>query len=150
MNLIKFKHDSQHNLPLEFEKIDWRLRFIVMAWTAEVQLKFDYTPIITEIMRTQEEQDYIYTNLAPEDLKEKYKAEHFQSVHQYGRGIDLRSADMTQEMIDFTINYFKHIIYDIDRKIQTLVYHEVGDGIHFHIQINGHEPGMTCIRTIVL
>lgn len=149
MEILKFKlQDDKHDLRIELEKVDFRLRFILFSWVSEMNYRYNYTPIITEIFRTQEEQDYIYTVIAPDDMKEKYKKEHFQSVHQYGRGIDIRSTDMTQDMIDFTINFFKHVTYDINRAINTLVYHEVGSGgIHFHIQINSN--GMTCIRGLL-
>ena len=148
MELLRFKQDDKHNLKTEFEKIDFRLRFIYMSWVSEMQYRFNYTPTITEIFRTQEEQEYIYKVLATEEEKAKYAQNPVISVHQVWRGIDSRSNDMTQEMIDFTKDYLNHIPYDVNRHIQTFVYHSVGIGFHFHFQVNG--DGMTCIRSIEL
>lgn len=148
MDILKFKQDDKHNLQIEFEKIDFRLRFIVMAWVGEMQYKFNYTPIITEIFRTQEEQEYIYKVLATEEEKQRYAINPVISTHQVWRAVDLRTNDMNEEMIEFTRAYFNYVHYDIGRNIRTLVYHNMGAGIHCHLQVN--ENGMTCIREIPL
>ena len=148
MENVKFKQDDKHDLKTEFEKIDFRLRFIVMSWVAEMQYKFNYTPTLTEIFRTQSEQEYIYKVLATDEEKAKYALNPVISTHQVWRAIDLRTNDMTPEMVDFTKDYFNHIHYDLCRHIRTLVYHNMGAGIHCHLQVNSN--GMTCIRKEIL
>lgn len=144
MELMRYKPDTVHNLQEEYNNLTFCLRFIVSAWAAAMQVKFCYTPTVTEVNRTQGEQDFIYTYVVDADTQSRYKVKPWGSVHQYRRGIDFRAYDMTPEMIEFSKDFFNHITYDIDRGVKTLVYHDVGCGIHFHVQTNS--VGMTCIR----
>jgi hypothetical protein len=134
--MIKFKQDSEkHQLRLELERIDFRLRFILMAYAMEMQYRYGFDIVITEIFRTSEEQNYIYTVLATEEEKAKYADNPVTSVHQVYRGIDISCHDMTTEMLDFTTSYFKHVNYDSSKpNIKALVLHNVGLGMHIHLQ----------------
>jgi hypothetical protein len=60
------------------------------------------------------------------------------SVHAYFRGIDIRSRDMSQEMIEDVLEVFNNkYTYDIDRPaLKTVIHHKVDGGqFHLHVQV---------------
>lgn len=60
------------------------------------------------------------------------------SVHAHGRGVDIRSIDMTQHQIDSLVEYINNkYVYDVSRpNLKTLFYHKVvGGQWHLHFQV---------------
>lgn len=88
----------------------------------QLELKKDIT--LTDLYRTQEEQDAIYKDIPNYNKK---------SVHQYWRGVDIRSRDFTIEEIEKIAQFMNLITYDVKHK--TCIYHKVkGNVYHLHIQ----------------
>lgn len=96
-----------------------------MALYCEVEFKKDIT--VTEIFRTQEEQDSYYKD------HESYKEKPWKSVHQYWRGADVRSKNFEHEEIQKITNWLNMVHYST--KHNTCVYHDIGLGEHWHIQV---------------
>ena len=100
------------------------LIYIVQAY-CWLQYKKNIT--ITELYRTQKEQDYIYRNV--KDYNKK-------SVHQVWRGCDIRTIRVFSKKQALGIEAFLNMIY-YDSKHNTSKYHDVGMGKHMHIQSKG-------------
>lgn len=93
------------------------------------KIKFKKNIVITGIYREQKEQDEIYGNL------EEYKNNPWRSVHQFWRGVDLRSSIYTNKEITDLVNFVNNIPYDTSRpNKKTCTYHNVGSGDHIHVQ----------------
>ena len=127
--IIEYKHPESEN---EFEaSIDSRLRIILFTLAGFVYHNFGKTITITELMRTQEQQDEYYAN------NPDYKKEKWSSPHQFGRGADLRITYYTDEeiqMIELFLNLnFKYNDYS---GFETALVHNTGMGRHLHIQVN--------------
>lgn len=87
--------------------------------------------VITQIFRTQEEQDELYKD------SEKYKAKKFYSPHQFFHSIDLRSSTFEKSEIDGIVKYLNDKYNDKNYYKPTSMYHEVSNhGLHFHIQFS--------------
>jgi hypothetical protein len=124
---MKFKTPRQEE---EFKAIKPKLRDIIYSAASYMLDKYKYEITITECLRTQAEQDDIYKN------DPKYKVTPWRSVHQDGRGIDLRTNDMSKEMIADLTNFLNKIPYDPKRpEKKTCLVHDVGKGLHFHTQV---------------
>ena len=111
------------------DKVNSRLKNIILLGVeyAQIELKKELT--ITDLIRTQAEQDEIYKD------NERYKIKPWPSVHQYGRGVDLRTRDFTQNEIDKLEAFFNTFTYDANRpNKKTCLVHDVGKGKHFHVQ----------------
>ena len=124
--IIQFKHEGKE---YEFDQIDGRLRFVLFAAAGYMYNKHRKILVITELKRSQEMQDLYYKD------NPDYRKKPWQSVHQYGRGADISVLNLTKEEymdLEYFIN--SHVIYDGIR-VSALV-HDVGQGIHFHIQVN--------------
>lgn len=89
--------------------------------------KYEYNPTITSLFRDQDEQDDIYKD------NPDYQKTPWYSVHQFGRGLDFRSIDMSKEMHEETLTFFKQIVYSGGK--ETLIRHSV-KGDHFHLQVD--------------
>ena len=88
--MIVFAGDSWHSerLKQEFEdEIDKRLQFILFAFAKRLEYRKEGTLVITHLIRTQKEQDAIYTSekMDPK-IREQYLVNPKFSVHQFGRG----------------------------------------------------------------
>jgi len=125
--VINFKVVDGHQLQEEFNKCDNRLRFIVFALAMYLYYKYKYCITITSVMRTQKEQDSIYGD------NPEYKKQKWQSVHQFGRGIDIRDSDMVDAIKNDAYLFLEQVIYNGDK--HTALNHNV-QGLHFHIQTN--------------
>lgn len=85
--------------------------------------------VVTGIYRTQEEQDRYYAD------NEKYQHKPWNSVHQYWRGVDIRSYTYDDVEIKTLMKIANTIPYDLNRPTKkTCIYHDVGKGKHIHIQ----------------
>ena len=134
--MIRFKTDK---LFAQFysEKLDKRLRTILYSVLGELnESSVLFYCNITDVFRTQEEQDRIYKD-DPEYQKQKWE-----SVHQYWRGIDFIIED--SEGINYDKNFHENLVNKINNSIQyndkqnhnTALYHEVGfNGVHIHLQV---------------
>ena len=92
--------------------------------------------IVTDVLRTQEEQDQIYRHLII------YKQKPWKSVHQFGKGLDIAVSNLIEIGIDpdklvKAVN--ANWIYDPSRpKKKCAVRHDVGRGYHIHLQVHSN------------
>lgn len=134
MNGLQYKSDRQQD---EFNRVDARLMVLVLSVVGYCIWRWGLIPVITEVYRTQAEQDEIYL---ASDRAEEYGKAPWQSVHQYYRGVDLRVRDFTEEMI-LTLDSWidEHFIYDKGRRESSLI-HAVGSGgRHAHLQVDSRD-----------
>lgn len=89
---------------------------------------FNKSLVITEIYRTQKEQDRYY--------KGKPK---FTSPHQRWLAVDIRSKNLTKQEIKALTTIIKHKYNPINTYIPTAFYHDVGLGPHIHIQFKARQ-----------
>lgn len=127
-NVIEFKTPR---VEQEFKgvNIDPRLRIIIWALAGYTSLSFNKGILLTEIYRTQAEQDEIYKDDAG------YRNFKWDSVHQYWRGADVRLTTFTlneaQSIADWLNNNFVYTGHH-----PTALNHDVGSGWHLHIQVD--------------
>lgn len=95
-----------------------------------VHAQFDKNVIITMIYRTQGEQDYLYRNSA------RYKKKKFKSPHQFWHAVDIRSRTFTHREIDMIVRWLNREYNKINYYKWTAKCHDVGSGMHFHIQFS--------------
>ena len=128
---MKFKTQRIAN-EYESNSLSDKLVRLIKVADSYMLAKYNYEITVTDLIRTQDEQDEIYKD------NEKYKSNPWKSVHQYGRGADLRTRDMSQDMIDDLEQVLNRIPYDTNRPDKkTCLVHNVGKGMHFHIQSVG-------------
>ncbi len=134
--MILFKTPRQQ---AEFDTIDSRLRIIIYAIDGFVNYKFQDTktrlPVeitITDLFRTQSEQDEIYKN----DLN--YQIKPWKSVHQYRRGADIRIWEFNKSQQDDLLN-FLNVFFTYYSDHPTALIHQVdNNGLHMHIQVDSN------------
>jgi len=146
---FRYKKNQRLIIQSQFRKMDDRLQFIaysIMGFTSQV---FGKDLVITEIMRTAEQQRAYYNQPKTGPYR--------RSVHEFGRGIDLgirpyRADDLDSWPYDCptgcpaideheakTIDaWFSAIIsYDDERpEYDSVVHHDVGTGYHIHLQVS--------------
>ena len=124
---------NSKRLEQEFNnEIDKRLQFILYALAGRLEYRKEGTLVITHLIRTQREQDAIYTSekMDPK-IREQYLAHPFFSVHQYGRGADIGVANIKNpeeevKWLNGRIGYDK----------PTAILEDLGLGQHIHIQVS--------------
>lgn len=136
---INFKTQRQKT---EWESGEVHIKLVEIIKWAMKWITFEYPEYkhitITDIIRTQAEQDKIYLNHIDEGIREKYKNKKWASVHQFGRGVDLRTFDMPDRMVFDLCKVINCISYDKNRpKKETAIYHDAGTGSHIHLQVMG-------------
>ena len=135
---MKFKADRQRE-EWESGQVDLRLVYLVSwidGWRKIVYPDYEFT--VTDVFRTDEEQDKIYLNHNDPKVIEKYKKKPWKSVHQYFRGVDIRTYDMPGKMAYQLEQLLKQVPYDINRpRMRTAIFHNVGTGAHMHLQVVG-------------
>ncbi len=125
-SIIEFKHEK---LKTEIEQIDGRLRFLIYACAGYLYNTYGKKLVLSELLRSQETQDEYYKNTLG------YKENPWKSVHQYGRGADISVMYLTKEEYNDLLYFInRYIIYDGAKASATV--HDVGQGIHFHVQVN--------------
>lgn len=131
--MIKFKRTR---ISGEWDELDTKLRKILEFLYLFMEVRYNQDITITELIRTQEEQDILYgKKCSNKDTRERYKKSPWKSVHQYGRGADIRTFDWKREWIDDIMSILNKIPYDENRPHkQTAIYHDIGTGEHIHIQ----------------
>jgi hypothetical protein len=102
------------------------LYVIVLSAALWIYRRTGKRTVITALLRTDAEQRAIYPN---EPDKE--------SVHQVGRGADLRTEgiplDIIKELVDWVNATWK---YYGSSNVKTALFHEVGNhGLHLHLQV---------------
>jgi len=126
--MIKFKTVMiQHEYWSSTKGIKSKLKKLIELISFYVELKYKKNIMITGLIRTQAEQDSIYKN------NKKYQKKPWKSVHQFGRGCDLRSWTFTKEQIRDIQEFANRIPYRKGKN--TCVVHNVGRGLHFHFQV---------------
>lgn len=131
--MIRFLHPK---LKEEFGKIDRRLRIIILAFAQHLKEKNQGDVLMTHILRTQEEQDAIYTSdKVDKETRDRYIATPWRSTHQDGRAVDvsIRMLDLPEYQEQW-LN--KHFNYDERDKYPTAKLHNIGHGSHLHIQVS--------------
>jgi len=133
--MIVFEESKKERLQKEFEEdIDNRLKIILFALAGYLEYKREEDLIITHLMRTQKEQDAIYTSdKVSQEIREKYIKNPFYSVHQFGRGADvgITNIQKAKEIIEWLNTRFVY-----DGRYKTAILHDIGLGKHIHIQVN--------------
>lgn len=124
--MIKFKDDRVKTEWMFSSELSTRVKLITEILSGFCQLNFAKDITITHILRTQTEQDEFYAKDA------NYKKDPWKSVHQFGRGVDIRSRDFNQTEIKRIVDFMNGIDYSKDKK--TCTYHDVGQGVHIHLQ----------------
>jgi len=134
--MIKFKTSKQQS-EWESGNVDLRLVYIIQWMQRYLEMVYpNYNITITDVYRSQEEQDNIYLNSDDPELVKKYKKKPWKSVHQYWRGVDIRTTDMRGKMAYRISNLLAQIPYDENRpQKKTAIFHNVGTGQHCHIQV---------------
>ena len=113
----------------ESDKLDKRLKIIVifLDWYCKKYMGRDIQ--LTCIFRTQKEQDAIYGD------DPKYQKKPWYSVHQFHRGIDIGVNAFTTSKKRILRNVLNKRFY-YGKRHKTCVWHDVGLGDHFHVQVS--------------
>lgn len=150
--LLNFKKDQEDRLQREFyQEIDRRLQTILYFVIGFLASEWGVKTVITHLLRTQDEQDNIYQDNPDPVLRTEYLRSPWTSVHQIGRGADVRvrwkrkirgDRDLTQEEQDEIVASLDNQLrarfaYDFGRK-PTSLRHNVGAGDHIHVQVDAN------------
>jgi hypothetical protein len=112
------------------DQISEKLKSIMAILDQFTNMEFGKDIMLTDLMRTKAEQDEIYKD------NPRYKERSWNSVHQYGRGADIRSRDFTQDQLNTIKNFLNCFKYDKNRPNKnTCTIHDVGSGMHVHTQV---------------
>lgn len=131
--MITFKTDRQ---KAEYNDISGKLRQLIEMLSLYMWLKYGRQIMITELKRTQEEQDDIYSKHSDKAVRAKYKKKAWSSVHQFDRGADIRTHDWERHEIKDALFWLNQIVYDKKRpRKKTAIYHDIGTGEHLHLQV---------------
>ena len=128
--MIKFKSNSKRLKQelLDLEKENKNLFDLLADLNLFCTINFSKDAVITMIYRTQEEQDNLYRN------SPKYKKRKFKSSHQFWHGVDIRSWNFTPKQVNKIEEYLNSKYNKTNFYKWTAKAHNVGSGIHFHIQ----------------
>ena len=107
--MIYFKENNMRN---EFLLLKKELKNIVYVIDAVMTAMFKKETGVTSVYR--------------EDPK---------SPHHYYRAIDLRSRDLKDEQCMELINYMNLMFPYGKKQFQTMICHDSGPGLHFHVQV---------------
>jgi len=116
------------DLPGEFARIDNRLQALLIYTSGLVDYLYSQHVVVTMLLRSQAEQDRIY------GADPAYQARPWKSVHQVGRGVDIRSYTYTRSQIDNIVAEINSS-YLYSAQHPTALYHDVGQGAHIHLQV---------------
>ena len=131
--MITFKDDRQ---KAEWADISGKLKQLIEMLALYMWLKYGRQIMITELKRTQDEQDDIYGKKADKETKAKYKKKPWKSVHQFDRGADIRTYDWERNEVKDALFILNTIVYDKARsRKKTAIHHDLGTGEHIHIQV---------------
>lgn len=122
--MIAFKTEQEKT---ELQKLDARVRLILLAIAGIAWLGKKYHVIVTDCLRSKEED-------------EKFGGV---GIHPSGRAVDFNFCDDELHRV-FDGEYAArleeivnaHFPYDGRGKYRTLIHHDIGAGMHFHLQVN--------------
>jgi len=119
---MNFKSPNQR---AEFWQLHPKLRLILCDIDNWLQYQFNEEIIVTDLIRSEEQQKQLYdAGMAPAVT----------SVHQFGRGADLRvfkSLDANHTVLQWVNEKYP---YDLDREhLKTMIRHG-GTALHYHLQ----------------
>jgi hypothetical protein len=136
IGLIDFKTDRIRE-EWDSRKIDSKLRKVISVAAYYSYELLGKKLFITQLNRTPKEQDNIYLNHPNEDIAERYRLTPWPSVHEFGRGCDIRTySHYTPKQVDQLMVFLNSIPYN--KKHNTATYHNVTkykSGYHIHIQV---------------
>lgn len=125
---IQYKDPKRHLAEIEQLKVENPDLLGVLEFIRNFsQNTYNKEITVTMILRTDAEQDHLYRNST------KYKAKKFKSPHQFGHAFDLRSKTFTIQEIDALVNATNNTFNSTNFYKPTAMYHDVGSGLHFHI-----------------
>jgi len=107
-----------------------KLKKIVYILSLYCEVEFNKDITITHIYRTEMEQNDIYHK------SEKYQNKPWKSVHQFGRGVDVRSHNFNKIEIEKIKSFINGITYREGSATLTCIHHDIGLGEHFHLQVS--------------
>ncbi|MCP4988371.1 MAG: hypothetical protein GY928_20665 [Colwellia sp.] len=110
-------------LKQQFKQIDSRLRVMLSFLDLFTTKKYNDEIVITELIRTQQQQELIY------GVGTKKK-----SVHLYGRGADVRVSNFKDSQITEILDLLNKIPYG-KGSYKTAIRHDVDFGDHIHVQV---------------
>ncbi len=125
---VYFKEQRQAE---EFPLVSPHLRGLVLDVAFYAGRRYGKFILITELLRSQEEQDQIYNN------DSRYRRRAWKSVHQFGRGADIRIRNFTavqqRDILDYVTLAWP---YDPSRpEFPSVSIHDIGLGRHLHLQV---------------
>ena len=123
---LGFKTERQEQ---EFwsERVDHRIRLLLLDVAAYCELKDLPPPVVTEILRSDKEQRALYLHTP-----------HRRSLHQVGRAVDLRTevdgkSHWTQERVELVMAYLR---IRWGESLRELLHHAVPGGApHLHVAV---------------
>jgi hypothetical protein len=130
-DIMKFKNVW---VEKEIPQITDDLLTLLKASDLFCRKKWNKEVLITEIMRTREQQENIYKDTPK--YKGKPLSEIPNSVHMYGRGADIRTHHLEMNQINELVNFLNLFPYG-KGNLLTALYHDIGTGAHIHIQVRG-------------
>ena len=107
--MIRFKYDY---LREEFHKLDQRIKDVVNVIDALMVGMHGIRAVITSVYR---------------DIE--------RSPHKYYRAVDISTLGLTHEECVFLGNIVSMIFPYKKNGFNTMIYHNVGQGWHFHVQV---------------
>lgn len=127
---IQFKDKfllNQFNLPPQNSGLNPRLVSLILYSANYFDLVLQREPfVVTGLIRTQSEQDKIYGNLV------SYQKAPWKSVHQFGRGCDVRIRNIQTALINKFVEHInRNFPYDENRSTALI------ERDHIHMQVKG-------------
>lgn len=116
----------------ESKELDPDLKILLLYADLYTRKNFNKECVITEILRTRQEQVNLYKNKPKYIGKLEDEIPH--SVHEYGRGGDLRTSHLEYFQKIELLEALNSIPYGKGR-FQTAIYHDIGTGEHIHVQV---------------
>jgi hypothetical protein len=127
--MIQFKTERIEN-EWNGEQITQKMVDLTNMVNLYSEIEFGKSIVITCIMRTAPEQYEIYKN------NPKFQKKPWQSTHQFGRAIDIRSHIYSTDEIEKIVSFANMVTYDPKRpNKKTALAHTVGAGFHIHFQV---------------
>lgn len=126
---MKFKNDL---IKQDWSKIDERLRTLICFGDLYSMTNWSKELIVTDLIRPRVRQIALYKKLPEYKNLPVEKIPH--SVHEYGRGADLRTKHLEYWQKFKLVEIFNLIPYGKGH-YQTAIFHDIGSGEHIHLQV---------------
>lgn len=126
---IQFKNRiifNQFNLPPQNSGLNSKLISLILYSANYFDMILQQPFVVTGLIRTQSEQDKIYGSLV------SYQKAPWKSVHQYGRGCDVRIRNIQTALINKFVEHInRNFPYDENRSTALI------ERDHIHMQVKG-------------